>query len=96
MNRKEKLNEKFKKEIQALKKGVCWVHGDSLVKELAEPSYGFPSGLDFELKEKYPFHALFVDMGCLASANDQELQMTTKCISCNKKARIFLNSIEYD
>ena len=41
-----KTKEQLKREINALRQNICWVHGDALLKGIAEPSYGIPSGYD--------------------------------------------------
>ena len=41
-----KTKEQLKREINALRQNTCWVHGDALLKGIAEPSYGIPSGYD--------------------------------------------------
>ena len=66
-----KTKEQLKREINALRQNICWVHGDDLLKGIAEPSYGIPSGYDSEVQKRFPFHGLFVDLGCLAASSDQ-------------------------
>mgnify|MGYP001395784044 FL=1 len=44
---------------------------------------------------RYPFHGLFVDLGCLAVPSDQTQGQTTNiCPSCQKEAIVYLDSIE--
>ena len=43
MDRKEFLEQKFQKELQARKEGRCWVHGDKLLQSITEPFEGYPS-----------------------------------------------------
>ena len=94
MNRKERL-ERQKKEIEALQQNKCWVHGNELIRGITEPSFGFPSGYDFEVKRLFPFHGLFVDLGCLAATSDQiQGQATNICSTCQKEAMVFLDSVE--
>ena len=53
-----KTKEQLKREINALRKNICWVHGDNLSKGIAEPSYGIPAGYDSEVQKQFPFHGL--------------------------------------
>ena len=95
MNRKQYLNEKTKKEIQALRQNKCWVHGNELIRGITESSFGFPSGNDFEVKRQFPFHGLYVDLGCLAVPSDQTQGQTTNiCSTCQEGAIAYLGSIE--
>tara|TARA_Y100000389_G_C17039873_1_gene307596 strand:+ start:96 stop:377 length:282 start_codon:yes stop_codon:yes gene_type:complete len=90
-----KTKEQLKKEINALRQNICWVHGDDLLKGIAEPSYGIPSGYDSEVQKEFPFHGLFVDLGCLAATSDQiKGQVTNVCPTCKKKALIYLEAVE--
>ena len=95
MNRKEYLREKTKREISALRQNKCWVHGNYLVRGITKPSFGFPSGYDFEVKRQFPFHGLYVDLGCLAVPSDQiQGQTTNICSTCQAGAIDFLDSVE--
>jgi hypothetical protein len=90
-----KTKEQLKKEINALRQNICWVHGDDLLKGIAEPSFGIPSGYDSEVQKEFPFHGLFVDLGCLADTSDQTKgQVTNVCPTCKKKALIYLEAVE--
>ena len=90
-----KTKEQLKKEINALRQNICWVHGDDLLKGIAEPSFGIPSGYDSEVQKEFPFHGLFVDLGCLAVPSDKiQGQATNICSTCQKKAIVFLDRIE--
>ena len=93
--RRQRLQEQTIRELEALKKKKCWVHGDQLIRGITEPSYGIPSGYDAELQKYYPFHGLFVDLGCLAVPSDQTQGQTTNiCPTCQKQAIVYLDSIE--
>ena len=71
------------------------VHGDDLLKGIAEPSYGIPSGYDSEVQKRFPFHGLFVDLGCLAASSDQAKgQIVNVCPTCKKEALIHLEAAE--
>ncbi|MDC0545485.1 hypothetical protein OAO62_01450 [Gammaproteobacteria bacterium] len=95
MNRKQFLIEKTKKEILALRQNKCWVHGDDLIRGITEPSYGLPSGYHSEIQRQFPYHGLFVDLGCLAVPSDQIQGETTNiCSTCQKEAIVFLDCIE--
>ena len=95
MNRKQFLIEKTKKEILALRQNKCWVHGDDLIRGITEPSYGLPSGYHSEIQRQFPYHGLFVDLGCLAAPSDQTQGQTTNiCPTCQKEAIVYLDSIE--
>ena len=90
-----KTKEQLKREINALQKNICWVHGDNLSKGIAEPSYGIPAGYDSEVQKQFPFHGLFVDLGCLAVPSDQTKgQVTNVCPTCKKRALIYLGAFE--
>jgi hypothetical protein len=95
MDRKEFLEQKFQKELQARKEGRCWVHGDKLLQSITEPFEGYPSKTIREIDSLYPFHALFVHVGCMPLASDQTHgQQTTICPSCNREASRYLESLE--
>ena len=94
MNRKDRL-ERQRREIEALQQNKCWVHGNELIRGITEPSYGFPSGYDFEVQRQFPYHGLYVDLGCLAVTADKiQGQTTNICPNCQEGARIYLDSIE--
>ena len=93
--RRQRLKEQMIKELEALKEKKCWVHGDQLIRGITEPSYGIPSGYDAEVQKRYPFHGLFVDLGCLAVPAYQKQGHTTNiCPTCQKEAIVFLERIE--
>jgi len=95
METREDREERIKKEIIALRQNKCWVHGNELIRGITEPSFGFPSGNDFEVKRQFPFHGLYVDLGCLAVPSDQiQGQTTNICSSCQEGAIAYLDSIE--
>ena len=88
-------NQRLIKEITALKENKCWVHGEELIRGITKPSYGFPSGYDFEVKRQFPYHGLYEDLGCLAVPTNQiEGHPTNICPTCQKGARAYLDSIE--
>ena len=90
-----KTKEQLKREINALRKNICWVHGDATLKGIAEPSYGIPSGYESEEQKQFPFHGLFVDLGCLAVTSDQTKgQVINVCPTCKKEALIYLEAAE--
>ena len=90
-----KTKEQLKREINALRQNICWVHGDALLKGIAEPSYGIPSGYDSEAQKQFPYHGLFVDLGCLAVPSDQTKgQVINVCPTCKKEALIYLEAAE--
>ena len=90
-----KTKEQLKREIYALRQNICRVHGDDLLKGIAEPSYGIPSGYDSEVQKQYPFRGLFVDLGCLAAPSDQTKgQVVNVCPTCKKEALIYLETHE--
>ena len=90
-----KTKEQLKREIYALRQNICWVHGDDLLRGIAEPSYGIPSGYESEVQKQYPFHGLFVDLGCLAALSDQTKgQVVNVCPTCKKEALIYLETHE--
>ena len=90
-----KTKEQLKREINALRQNICWVHGDDLLKGITEPSYGIPSGYDSEVQKQFPFHGLFVDLGCLGVPSDQTKgQVINVCPTCKKKALIYLEAAE--
>ena len=95
MDRKERLRQQAIKEIEAFKQNICWVHGDQLIRGITEPSYGLPSGYDAKVQKRFPYHGLFVDLGCLAVPSDQTLGQTTNiCPTCQKEAIVYLDSFE--
>lgn len=95
METKEDRQERIKKEITALRKNKCWVHDDDLIRGITEPSYGLPSGYHSEIQRQFPYHGLFVDLGCLAAPSDQiQGQTTNICSTCQEGAIAYLGSIE--
>lgn len=95
LTRKQILQEKIKREITALRQNKCWVHGEELIRGITEPSYGLPSGYHSEVQNQFPFHGLFVDLGCLAVPSDQiQGQPTNICSTCQEGARAYLDNIE--
>ena len=95
METKEDRQERIKKEITALRKNKCWVHDDDLIRGITEPSYGLPSGYHSEIQRQFPYHGLFVDLGCLAVPSDQiQGQPTNICSTCQAGAIDFLDSVE--
>ena len=85
---------KYRKEIDGLRRNKCWVHGDQLLRGITEPSYGLPSGYHSEVQRQFPFHGLFVDLGCLAVPSDQiQGQTTNICSTCQEEALFYLDSI---
>ena len=55
MNKSQEIRERQRKELEALSQNKCWIHGDELTRVMTEPSYGFPSGYDFEVQRRYPY-----------------------------------------
>ena len=50
---------------------------------------------DAEVQKRFPYHGLFVDLGCLAVPSDQTQGQTTNiCPTCQKEAIVYLDSIE--
>ena len=97
MDRKEILKEKLQKKLQARKEGRCWIHGDKLLRSITEPFEGYPSETIREIDRLYPFHALFVHVGCMPLTSDQiHGQQTTICPSCNKEASKYLETLDDD
>ena len=97
MDRKEILKEKLQKELQARKEGRCWIHGDKLLRSITEPFEGYPSETIRKIDRLYPFHALFVHVGCMPLTSDQiHGQQTTICPSCNKEASKYLETLDDD
>ena len=95
MDRRERLRQQAIKEKEAFKQNKCWMHGDQLIRGITEPSYGLPSGYDAEVQKRFPYHGLFVDLGCLAVPADQTQGQTTNiCPTCQKEAIVFLDSVE--
>lgn len=93
--RRQRLKEQTIRQLEALKEKKCWVHGNQLIRGITEPSYGLPSGYDAEVQKRYPFHGLFVDLGCLAVPSDQTQGQTANiCPICQKEAIVYLDSIE--
>jgi hypothetical protein len=91
LNRKERLQ----KELESLRSKECYLHGDTLVRSITEPSYGYPSEQVMVAKQKFPFHGLFVEMGCIASPSDERQgQKTLMCPSCNNEARKYFKNLE--
>ena len=91
LNRKERLQ----KELESLRSKECYLHGDTLVRSITEPSYGYPSEQVMVAKQKFPFHGLFVEMGCLAIPSDERQgQKTLMCPTCNKEAKQYFVSLE--
>ena len=85
-----KTKEQLKKEIYALRQNICWVHGDDLLKGIAEPGYGIPSGHESEVQKQLPFHGLFVDLGYLAVPSDQTKgQVINVCPTWKKGLNLF-------
>lgn len=90
-----KTREENLKEIDGLRRNKCWIHGDDLIRGITEPSYGLPSGYHSEVKKQFPYHGLFVDLGCLAVPSNQiQGQPTNICSTCQAGAIHFLDSIE--
>ena len=95
MSRHQEILERQRREMKALQQNKCWVHGTQLIRGITEPSFGFPSGYDFEVKRQFPFHGLFVDLGCLAVSSDQiQGQTTNICPACQEGAIAYLDGIE--
>ena len=95
METKEDRQERIKKEITALRKNKCWVHNDDLIRGITEPSYGLPSGYNSEIQRQFPYHGLFVDLGCLAVPSDRiQGQLTNICSTCQEGARAYIDNIE--
>ena len=95
METKEDRQERIKKEITDLRKNKCWVHNDDLIRGITEPSYGLPSGYNSEIQRQFPYHGLFVDLGCLAVPSDQiQGQLTNICSTCQEGARAYMDNIE--
>ena len=93
--RRQRLKEQMIRELEALREKKCWLHGDKMIRGITEPSYGIPSGYDAEVQKRYPYHGLFVDLGCLAVPSDQTQSQTINiCPTCQKEAIVFLDSIE--
>jgi len=87
--------EKLKKQLKALQKNKCWVHGDDLLISITEPFVGYPAEEIKHVDSKYPYHALYSHVGCmpLASGKSQG-QRTSMCPSCNREAAKYLDSLE--
>ena len=95
MNKHQERLERQRKEIEGLSQNKCWIHGNQLIRGITEPSYGLPSGYDAEVQKRFPYHGLFVDLGCLAVPSDQTQGQTTNiCPTCQKEAIVYLDSIE--
>ena len=95
MNRRQEIQERQRKEMEALSQIMCCIHGDELTRVMAEPSYGFPSGNDFEVQRLYPYHGLYVDLGCLPlPLENREEQSTNMCPTCRTEALSYLDGIE--
>ena len=95
MNKSQEIRERQRKELEALSQNKCWIHGDELTRVMTEPSYGFPSGYDFEVQRRYPYHGLYVDLGCLPlPIEKREEQPTNMCPTCRTEALTYLESIE--
>ena len=61
--------EKLKKQLKALKKNKCWVHGDDLFVSITEPFVGYPTEEIMHVDNKYPYHALYSHVGCMPLAS---------------------------
>ena len=86
---------KHLKEMEGLKVNKCWIHGNDLIRGITEPSYGLPSGYHSEIQRQFPYHGLFVDLGCLAVPSDQfQGQTTNICSTCQKEAIVYLDGVE--
>ena len=95
MNKHQERLERQRKEIEGLSQNKCWVHGNELIRGITESSYGLPSGYALEIQYQFPYHGLFVDLGCLAVPSDQTQGQTTNiCPTCQKEAIVYLDSIE--
>ena len=46
--------QKLKKELKALKRNECWIHGDKLHIAITEPFEGFPADHIRQIDKEYP------------------------------------------
>ena len=89
--KKENIENKF----EVLKRNQCWVHGDKLQIAITEPFEGFPADHMRQMDADFPFHALYVHVGCMPlTSNEINGQRTSMCPTCNKFALQFLQDIE--
>ena len=87
--------QKLKKELKALKRNECWIHGDNLHIAITEPFEGFPADHIRQIDKEYPFHALYVHVGYMPlTSNEIHGQRTSMCPTFNKFALQFLQDIE--
>jgi hypothetical protein len=95
MTRAEIIKEKLRKELASLRKGKCWIHGDKLQITITQPFEGFPADHMRKIDKEFPFHALYVHVGCMPlTSNEAHGQRTSMCLTCNKFALQFLQDIE--
>ena len=95
MTNKIERKERLQKELESLRNNQCYLHGDSFVRSITEPSYGYPSEQVMVAKQKFPFHGLFVEMGCIASpSNERQGQKTLMCPTCNNEARKYFKNLK--
>ena len=86
--------ENIEKNFEDLKRNQCWVHGDKLHITITEPFEGFPADHIRHIDKEYPFHALYVHVGCMPlTSNEIHGQRTSMCPTCNKFALQFLQDI---
>ena len=89
--KKENIENKF----EVLKRNQCWIHGDKLQIAITEPFEGFPADHMRQMDADFPFHALYVHVGCMPlTSNEIHGQRTSMCPTCNKFALQFLQDIE--
>ncbi len=97
MTRADFIKEKLRKELASLKQGKCWVHGDKLQIAITEPFEGFPADHIRKIDSEFPFHALYVHVGCMPlTSNDAHGQRTSMCPACNKEASRYLDQLDDD
>ena len=87
--------ENIEKNFEDLKRNQCWVHGDKLQITITQPFEGFPADHMRQIDKEFPFHALYVHVGCMPlTSNEAHGQRTSMCPTCNKFALQFLQDIE--
>ena len=87
--------ENIEKNFEDLKRNQCWVHGDKLQITITQPFEGFPADHMRQIDKEFPFHALYVHVGCMPlTSNEVHGQRTSMCLTCNKFALQFLQDIE--
>ena len=87
--------ENIEKNFEDLKRNQCWIHGDKLQITITQPFEGFTADHMRQIDKEFPFHALYVNVGCMPlTSNEAHGQRTSMCPTCNKFALQFLQDIE--